>query len=82
MISVVLTRNDSWAQLRKNTMVALCVAVAFLGLKTVQPQARELDTIYPGTDRMVVEMLKDLHLDFYGDHLSKKMVETYVGSSL
>jgi len=31
---------------------------------------------------MVVEMLKDLHLDFYGDHLSKKMVETYVGSSL
>ncbi|WP_302558934.1 rhomboid family intramembrane serine protease [Holdemania filiformis] len=82
LISVVLTRNDSWAQLRKNTMVALCVAVAFLGLKTVQPQARELDTIYPGTDRMVVEMLKDLHLDFYGDHLSKKMVETYVGSSL
>lgn len=82
LISVVLTRNDSWAQLRKNTMVALCVAVVFLGLKTVQPQARELDTIYPGTDRMVVEMLKDLHLDFYGDHLSKKMVETYVGSSL
>ena len=82
LISVVLTRNDSWAQLRKNTMVALCVAVVFLGLKTVQPQARELDTLYPGTDRMVVEMLKDLHLDFYGDHLSRKMVETYVGSSL
>ena len=82
LISVVLTRNDSWAQLRKNTMVALCVAVVFIGLKTVEPKARELDAIYPGTDRMIVEMLRDLHLDFYGDHLSKKMVETYVGSSL
>ena len=77
LISLILTKNDSWKQLRKNTVVALCVAVIFLGMKIAEPQSRELDAIYGGTDQMVVEMLSDMHLDSYGDHLAKQMAELY-----
>ena len=78
LVSMMLTKNDSWKQLRKNTVVAFCVAALFLGMKIADPKSRDLDAIYGGTDQMVVSMLSQIHLDSYSDYLNRKMTSLYI----
>ena len=77
LTAIIMTRNESWKQLRRNTAAALCAAVAFLIFQMAQPQARQLDLVYPGTDRMVAQMAEEAGLGFYGDHLLERTMQTY-----
>lgn len=82
LLSIILTRNDAWKQLKRNTVVALCVAVVFMGMKIAQPQVRELDMTFPGTDNLVIRQSEQLGLKSYAQQLSRKMAKYYAGSDL
>lgn len=76
LISIALTRNDSWKELRKNTVVAILVAIAFMLYRI--PQKNDLDVVYFVTDAQVATMARELGLGFYSDHIQNQMSQYYL----
>lgn len=75
LLSIILTRNTSWAMLRKNTVVAFCVLIAVLGVKITQSQT--ISPIYGATDLAVLNLADSLGFTEYSKSMETKLEKFY-----
>lgn len=75
LLSIIVTRNTSWALLRKNTVVAFIVLIAFLGLKITQKQT--IMPIYGATDLAVLDIADSFGFTNYSKSMENKLEKFY-----
>ena len=74
-LSFVAVDNKKWKDIQKHFRIAFFALCIVLGVFIAN--TRQLNEVYYGTDLNVAEIANQLHLDFYGEHISKTMYEYY-----